>query len=80
MRHLLKGAFFAYHHAMTHLHLIIILSLFSIPLVLKCAANILKICLQIKTLRPKMFLSRDCLHGEIVTKGSHYFPGKNYKL
>ena len=32
-----------YHHAMTHPHLDIILSLFSIPLVLKCVAKILKI-------------------------------------
>ena len=43
-----RRRFFAYHHAMTHPHLNIILSLFSIPLVLKCAAKILKIGLKIK--------------------------------
>ena len=26
-----------------------------------------------------MFLSGGFLHGEIVTKGSHYFPGKKIK-
>ena len=48
MRGLLEGVFFAYHHAVNHPHTIIILSWFSIPLVLKCAAKILKIGLQIK--------------------------------
>ena len=43
-----RRRFFAYHHAMTHPHSNIILSLFSIPLVLKCAAKILKIGSQVK--------------------------------
>ena len=38
-----RRRFFAYHKAMRHPHTNIILSLFSIPLVLKCAAKILKI-------------------------------------
>ena len=38
-----RRVFFNYHHAMTHPHSNIMLSLFSIPLVLKCAAKILKI-------------------------------------
>ena len=42
-----RRRFFAYHHAVNHLHTNIILSSFSIPFVLKCAANILKIGLQI---------------------------------
>ena len=37
-----------YHHAITIPHSNIVLSLFSIPLVLKCAAKNLKIGLQIK--------------------------------
>ena len=37
--------FYAYHQAMKHHHINIILPLFSIPLVLKYAANILKISL-----------------------------------
>ena len=40
--------FFAYHYAVNHPHTNITLSLFSIPLVLKCAAKSLKIGLQIK--------------------------------
>ena len=43
-----RRRFFAYHNAMTHPHSNIILSLFSIHLVLKCAAKILKIGVQIK--------------------------------
>ena len=43
-----RRRFFVYHHAMTHPHSNIILSLFSISLVLKCAAKILKIGLKIK--------------------------------
>ena len=39
---------FAYHYAVNHPHTNIILSWFSIPLVLKCAAKSLKIGLQIK--------------------------------
>ena len=39
---------FAYHYAVNHPHTNIILSWFIIPLVLKCAAKILKIGLQIK--------------------------------
>ena len=42
-----RRRFFAYHQAMTHPHSNMILSLFCIPLVLKCAAKILKIGLQI---------------------------------
>ena len=37
-----------YHHAVNHPHKNIILSCFSIPLVLKYAAKILKIGIQIK--------------------------------
>ena len=43
-----RRRFLAYHHAMTYPHSNIILSLFSIPLVLKCAAKSLEIGLQIK--------------------------------
>ena len=46
---------FAYSYTVNHPHTNIILSWFSIPLVLKCAAKILKIGLQIKILRPKIF-------------------------
>ena len=51
-----KWRFFTYHQAMTHPHSNIIASLFNIPFVLKCAAKILKISLQIKIEHPKMFL------------------------
>ena len=43
-----RRRFFAYHYAVNQPHTIIIVSWFSIPLVLKCAAKILKIGLQIK--------------------------------
>ena len=43
-----RRRFSAYHYAVNHSHTNIIISLFSIPLVLKCAAKILKIDLQIK--------------------------------
>ena len=43
-----RRRFFAYHNAVNHPHTNIILPWFSIPLVLKCAAKILKIGLQIK--------------------------------
>ena len=43
-----RRRFFACHKAMRHPHTNIILSLFSIPLVLKCAAKFLKIGSQIK--------------------------------
>ena len=43
-----RRRFFAYHYAVNHPHTNIILSWFSIPLVLKCTAKILKIGLQIK--------------------------------
>ena len=55
----LKEVFFAHHHAMKYPHTSIILSWFSIPLVLKCAAKILKIGLQIKIQCPKTFLDRN---------------------
>ena len=50
-----RRRFFAYRKSMRHPHTNIILSLFSIPLVLKGAAKILKIDPQIKIFRPKMF-------------------------
>ena len=43
-----RRRFFAYHYAVNHPHTNIILSWFSIPLVLKCATKILKIGVQIK--------------------------------
>ena len=43
-----RRRFFKYPHAITHPHSNIILSLISIPLVLKCASKILEIGLQIK--------------------------------
>ena len=46
-------SFFAYHYALNHPHTNIILSWFSIPLVLKCAAKNLNIGLQIKKLTSK---------------------------
>ena len=42
-----------YHHAIKHPHTNIILSLFSIPFVLKCATKFLKIGLQVKDLTSK---------------------------
>ena len=54
-----RRKFFAYHYAVNHPHTNIILSWVNIPLVLKCAANILKIGLQIKIWCPKMLLHRD---------------------
>ena len=48
-----RRKFFAHHHTVKHPHTNIILSLFSIPLVLKCAAKILKISLQINILTSK---------------------------
>ena len=53
-----RRRFFVYHHAVKHLYTCTILSWLSIPLVLKCAAKILKIGLQIKILCPKMSLNR----------------------
>ena len=47
-----------YHHAVNHPHTHIILSRLRIPLVLKCAAKILKIGIQIKIEHPKLFLNR----------------------
>ena len=61
---------------MTHPHLNIILSLFSIPLVLKCEANILKIGCQIKILRPKKFLSRDFCREKLLPREVTIFPEK----
>ena len=43
----LRSMFYAYHQAMKHHYTDIILSLFGIPFVLKCAVKSLKICLQI---------------------------------
>ena len=43
-----RRRFFAFHYAVNHPHTNIFLSWFSIPLVLKCVAKILKIGLQIK--------------------------------
>ena len=43
-----RRRFFVYHQAMKHSHINIILSLYSIPLVLKCTSKSLKIGLQIK--------------------------------
>ena len=54
-----RRRFFAYHKAMRHPHTNTILSLFSIPLVLKCSAKFLKIDSHIKIERPKMFLNGD---------------------
>ena len=54
-----RRRFFAYHYAVNHTHASITWSWFCIPLVLKCAAKILKIGLQIKIQCPKMFLNRD---------------------
>ena len=66
-----------YHHAMTRPHSNIILSLFSIPLVLKCAAKILKIGLQINIQRPKMLLSRDFCIEKLLPREVTIFPEKN---
>ena len=32
-----------------------------------------------KTLTPKNVFEQGFLHGEIITKGSHFFPGKKIK-
>ena len=64
MWHLLEG-FFAYHLAVEHPHTNMILSWFSIPLVLKCASKILKInCNTNKNVMPKNSM------------GSHHLPEK----
>ena len=61
---------------MTHPHSNIVLSLFSIPLVLKCAAKFLKIGLQIKKICPKMFLSRDFYMEKLLPREVIIFPEK----
>ena len=61
---------------MIHPHSNIILPLFSIPLVLKCAAKILKIDLQIKIQRPKMFLSRDFCMEKLLLREITIFAEK----
>ena len=48
-----------YHKAMRHPHTNIILSLFSIPLVLKSAAKKFENRFTNKNKRPKMYLNRD---------------------
>ena len=53
---------------MKHHRANIILSVFSIPFVLKCAAKILKIGLQIKIKRQKLFLNRDFCMGKSVAR------------
>ena len=68
--------FFTYHHAVNHPHRSIILSRFSMPLVLKCAARILEIGLQINTKRPKMFLNRDFCMEKLFAREVTIFLGK----
>ena len=65
-----------YPHTMTNPHSNIILSLISSPLVLKCAAKILKIGLQIKIKRPKMFLSGDFCMEKLLPREATIFPEK----
>ena len=72
--------FFAYHHTVNHPHKHIILSWFSIALVLKCAAKIFENRFTNKNLTSKNVFELGFLHGEIVSKGSHYFPEKNSKF
>ena len=63
---------------MKHPHTNIILSRFRIPLVLKCAANILKIGLQIKIECQKMFLNRDFCTEKLLAREVPIFLEKNY--
>ena len=72
-----RRRFFAYHHAVNHPHKNIILSWFNIPLVLKCAAKILKIGMQIKIYHPKMFLNRDFCMEILLAREVTIFPEKN---
>ena len=69
-----RRRFFAYPHAVNHSHTNIILPWFSIPLVLKCAAKILKIGSQIKIYRPKMFLNRDFCMEKLLAREVTIFP------
>ena len=71
-----RSRFFAYHYAANHPHTHIILSWFSIPLVLKCAANILKIGLQIKIKRPNMCLNRNFCMKKLLAREVTIFPEK----
>ena len=65
---------------MTQPHSNIILSLFSIALVLKCAAKKkMKIGLQIKIKRPKMFLNSDFCTEKLLTKEGNIFSEKKNK-
>ena len=57
----------------------IILSLFSIPLVLKCATKMLKIGLQIKIKGSKMFLNRDFCMEKLSAREVTIFPKKKIK-
>ena len=67
---------------MNHAPTNIILSWFSIPLVLKCAAEILKIGLQINIKRPKMCLNRDFYMEKLLAREVTIFPEKikSYKI
>ena len=62
---------------MNHPHTNISLSWFSIPLVLKCAAKILNIGLQIEIERPKMCLIRDFCMEKLLAREVIIFLEKN---
>ena len=79
MRHLLEGGF-SRITTLWHPHSNIILSLFSIPLVWKCAAKMLKIGLQIKISCPKKFLSRIFCMEKLLRREVTIFPEKKKAL
>ena len=60
-----------YHHAVNHPHTNIILSRFSIPLVLKCAAK------NLENRITKMFLNRDFCMEKLLAREVTIFPEKN---
>ena len=55
-----------YHHTLKHHNTNTVLSLFSIPFVLKCAAKILKVGLQIKKVMSKCVLNKDFCMGKVL--------------
>ena len=57
-------------------HRTVILSWVSISLILKCAAEILKIGLQIKIKRLKIFLNRYFCMGKLLAREVTIFPEK----
>ena len=70
--------FFAYHHAVNHPHTNIILSFISFSPKM-CHKNFENRFTN-KHLTSKNVFEYRFLHGEIISRGSHYFPGKKIKV